>query len=136
MSRAAVSGAGGGGWAPRGPLLTRQPLLSPRASLGCPPETFRCNNGKCLPQSQQCDGKDNCGDGSDEAMCDHGEARPRPLPLGAYLSHSQTALHTACAREVVGWARPAHRVCERGRRRGTPCAPRARERASAGRGCG
>lgn len=105
MSRAAVSGAGGGGWAPRGPLLTRQPLLSPRASLGCPPETFRCNNGKCLPQSQQCDGKDNCGDGSDEAMCDHGEARPRPLPLGAYLSHSQTALHTACAREGVGGAR-------------------------------
>lgn len=41
---------------------------------GCPAQTFRCGNGKCLPQNQQCDGKDNCGDGSDEATCNLGEA--------------------------------------------------------------
>lgn len=117
MSRAAVSGAGGGGWAPRGPLLTRQPLLSPRTSPGCPPETFKCNNGKCLPQSQQCDGKDNCGDGSDEAKCDHGEARPRPLPLGACLPHSRAA----------GPEFNTHRP---------PCTLSVRERVLAGHGCG
>ncbi|KAL0627175.1 Suppressor of tumorigenicity 14 protein [Plecturocebus cupreus] len=43
--------------------------LSPRASPGCPAQTFKCSNGKCLSKSQQCNGKDDCGDGSDEASC-------------------------------------------------------------------
>ncbi|XP_064610534.1 serine protease svh-1-like isoform X2 [Liolophura sinensis] len=30
---------------------------------------FECANGKCVPQSQQCDGTDNCNDFSDEVNC-------------------------------------------------------------------
>ena len=47
-------------------------------SPGCPAQTFQCGNGKCVPQNQQCDGTDNCGDGSDEATCDRGETWPSP----------------------------------------------------------
>ena len=34
----------------------------------CPPE-LQCPNGKCLTESQVCDGKDDCGDKHDESAC-------------------------------------------------------------------
>ena len=35
----------------------------------CRNNEFRCQNGLCIPQLLQCDGQDNCGDGSDESSC-------------------------------------------------------------------
>ncbi|XP_070579359.1 uncharacterized protein [Ptychodera flava] len=35
----------------------------------CPCFTFLCDNGKCVPEHWQCNGYDNCGDNSDEALC-------------------------------------------------------------------
>uniref|UniRef100_A0A914QFN6 Uncharacterized protein n=1 Tax=Panagrolaimus davidi TaxID=227884 RepID=A0A914QFN6_9BILA len=37
---------------------------------GCQPTEFRCRDGRqCLPQSFQCDGTNDCQDGSDEVGC-------------------------------------------------------------------
>ena len=33
---------------------------------GCPEDRFLCRNSKCLPEYFKCDGKDHCGDNSDE----------------------------------------------------------------------
>ncbi|KAF7240345.1 Low-density lipoprotein receptor-related protein 1 [Varanus komodoensis] len=45
----------------------------------CPPNRpFRCKNDRvCLWIGRQCDGIDNCGDGTDEQFCDSSTARPR-----------------------------------------------------------
>lgn len=37
----------------------------------CGKGTFRCDNGKCIPNYLECDGTDNCGDNSDENSCGH-----------------------------------------------------------------
>ena len=80
--------AGGLCAAPRGlaagPRVPAECLCSP----GCPPNAFKCDNGKCLPQSQQCDRKDDCGDGSDEAKCQDGEAGAR-LPRSLNVEHDE-----------------------------------------------
>lgn len=91
-------GAGWGGLCPAprglaaGPQVPAESLCSP----GCPPNAFKCDNGKCLPQSQQCDRKDDCGDGSDEAKCQDGEAGAH-LPWG----HSTWSM----MRKGVSWER-------------------------------
>ncbi|XP_035223887.1 suppressor of tumorigenicity 14 protein homolog isoform X2 [Stegodyphus dumicola] len=36
----------------------------------CPPEHIVCRNRKCVPESKQCDGEDDCEDGTDEEECD------------------------------------------------------------------
>ncbi|XP_072051612.1 uncharacterized protein [Amphiura filiformis] len=36
----------------------------------CPSRYFACNNGRCIKASGICDGRNHCGDGSDEVNCD------------------------------------------------------------------
>ena len=43
----------------------------------CPPKTFPCNNTMCVHKAWVCDGEDDCGDGSDEAVKLCGEYRFR-----------------------------------------------------------
>ena len=35
----------------------------------CDSDEFQCDNGRCKPQSSQCDNYDDCGDNSDEEGC-------------------------------------------------------------------
>ena len=35
----------------------------------CPPRTFHCRNSRCIPEHQQCNGVNDCGDFSDEVNC-------------------------------------------------------------------
>ncbi|XP_072015922.1 uncharacterized protein [Amphiura filiformis] len=36
----------------------------------CPSRYFTCNNGRCIKASRVCDGRNHCGDGSDELNCE------------------------------------------------------------------
>ncbi|KAK2193775.1 hypothetical protein NP493_5g02050 [Ridgeia piscesae] len=41
------------------------------APVQCGLYQFRCGNARCIDNLFRCDGTDNCGDGSDEALCGH-----------------------------------------------------------------
>lgn len=67
---------GEGSWAQPGAEVLQDlcpALRSCSPSPGCAADSFKCDNGKCVPNTQKCDGKDDCGDGSDEGSCTTGE---------------------------------------------------------------
>lgn len=53
--------------------LCALPALRSCSPPGCAADSFKCASGKCIPNAQMCDGKDDCGDGSDEGSCSNGE---------------------------------------------------------------
>lgn len=53
--------------------LCTPPALRSYSPPGCAADSFKCASGKCIPNAQMCDGKDDCGDGSDEGSCSNGE---------------------------------------------------------------
>ena len=38
-------------------------------STSCPRDQFQCKNRKCISKYNLCNGKDDCGDNSDETFC-------------------------------------------------------------------
>jgi len=62
---------GGGG----GPSGTPAPgPLPPPVYTQCSTDEATCRNGRCIPRSYLCDGKNDCGDNSDEACGPHGQS--------------------------------------------------------------
>ena len=41
-------------------------LYLPFTIAACQDEEFRCSNGRCIPEEEQCDGGNDCFDNSDE----------------------------------------------------------------------
>lgn len=49
----------------------------------CACDQFRCANAKCIPEAWRCNGMDECGDRSDEALCGGGSGRAAAGVAGA-----------------------------------------------------
>lgn len=86
MRRQGKSGLPERGRGSPSPLASRLPpglilALSPAARFVCPPNRpFRCKNDRvCLWIGRQCDGTDNCGDGTDEEDCGEQGASEKEL---------------------------------------------------------
>lgn len=83
------------------------PLSGAALSPGCAAESFKCSNGKCVPDAQKCDGKDDCGDGSDEGSCSNGEDGTSPQIPSDGFPHVQASWHVFFSRDgnVLGMGR-------------------------------
>ena len=50
----------------------------------CPPESYTCDYGECIPLSKKCNSKIDCKDGSDERSCQYLEVVLRTTFKSSY----------------------------------------------------
>lgn len=106
---------GEGSWAQQSAKVLQDScpaLRSCSLSPGCSADSFKCDNGKCVPSTQKCDGKDDCGDGSDEGSCSTGESQlegdyQQTQPLMEFLAagHPHVCVCMGCKCSGVGQRR-------------------------------
>lgn len=51
-------------------------MTCPMVGNTCGVDYFTCKNGVCVPKGWRCDGENDCGDGSDETLCDQATCAP------------------------------------------------------------
>ena len=62
----------------------------------CPKHYFICGNGKCLRPSEICNGRDNCGDNSDEGTICSGKIRNTRFDCHMQIKYIFTVSKFSC----------------------------------------
>ncbi len=66
-------------------------IVGPPKSQKCKSDEFHCENGKCILSNWKCNGRNECGDGSDERNCDDICLGANQVKCGSVNSHNRGA---------------------------------------------
>ncbi|XP_078616758.1 uncharacterized protein LOC144885028 [Branchiostoma floridae x Branchiostoma japonicum] len=75
--------------------VTAQTVTTQAAVQDCPRGLYQCDSGLCISTNWRCNGRDNCGDGSDERDCTTTTAGSHTLPVTTTLANNPTTQGTS-----------------------------------------
>eukprot|EP00058_Branchiostoma_floridae_P028335 XP_002613826.1 hypothetical protein BRAFLDRAFT_72053 [Branchiostoma floridae] len=75
--------------------VTAQTVTTQAAVQDCPRGLYQCDSGLCISTNWRCNGRDNCGDGSDERDCTTTTAGSHTLSVTTTLENNPTTQDTS-----------------------------------------